>query len=114
MPLLPRYYLDLHIKQLLKKYAKITNYPLETQERICAIGGNYLFNTYQEPDSFLFQASVTLLKSSLCHPHLWQYKVIAQYFEYYVTQNKAACDNILQILKSTHEEHLLNTLPILS
>lgn len=111
MPFFKRSYLDLHMKQLLKKVAPLSSLNIDIQERICAICGNYIFNTYTSPNNDIFNQALELMKSSSTHPHLWEYKVIAQYYKYYLDQDTHSCDNIRQLLKVTNETRVLDLLP---
>ena len=110
MMLFDKEYLDLYMSQLLRKYQNINCLQIIDQERICTICGNYLLNTYKNPNYKIFYETIKLVNSTSAHPALWEYKIINLYFKAYVEGNKEKQKFIINLLEETHETRLLNLL----
>ncbi|MBD5429455.1 helix-turn-helix transcriptional regulator [Lactobacillus sp.] len=111
MQLFSSHYLDIYMSQVLRRYQNISEFPLKIQERICTMCINYLFNTYQTPNTVVWKKISKLLKNTAQYPSLSIYRIIGLYFFAFQEGDTTTTENILKILSKSGDTRVIPLLP---
>lgn len=106
----PRY-LDIYMSQILRRYQNISEFPLKTQERICGICINYLYNTYHAPNMEVWKQISLFLKNTAQYPSLTSYRIVGLYFFAFHEKDTDTTKKILEILSKSGDIRMIPLLP---